>query len=162
MISEKMAQRLNDQINLEFFSSYTYLSMAAYFKTQGLNGFAHWMLHQADEERAHGMKFFEYLYDQDRSAVLQAIKQPHTTFASALAVFEETLSHEKHVTASIVELMSLALEEKDHATRILLDWFINEQVEEEAAARDIRDRLKLVKDNAMGILLIDRELAART
>jgi ferritin len=162
MISEKMAQKLNDQINLELFSSYVYLAMSAYFKSQNLNGFANWMLHQSGEERGHGMRIFDYLVDQDRDVVLQGIKQPQTNYESPLAAFEVTLKHEKHVTSSINELTGLAMEEKDHASRILLDWFVKEQVEEEATARDILDRLKLLKDSPQGLMLLDRELAARS
>lgn len=161
MISEKMAQKLNDQINLELYSSYVYLAMSAYFKSQNLNGFASWMLHQSAEERGHGMKIFDYLGDQDRDVVLQAIKQPKTSYESPLAVFEETLKHEKHVTSSINELAGLAQEEKDYATRVVLDWFVKEQVEEEAIARGILERLRLLKDSPQGLILLDRELAAR-
>ena len=156
-----MAERLNDQINYEFYSSYIYLSMAAYFKSQNLNGFAHWMFQQSEEERGHGMKIFSYLEDQDRAVRLQGIKQPQTTYASALAVFEESLKHEQTVTSKIGEIVNLAFEERDHATRVFLDWFVKEQVEEESSVRAVIDRLKAVKDSAPGLLILDRELAAR-
>lgn len=161
MISNKMAQILNEQIKKEFDSSYIYLAMSAYCKGENLKGSAKWFAKQAQEEWGHGMKIFDYLYEQDRNVILQSLDKPQSSYASVLVAFEETLKHEKQVTASIHSIMDLAIEEKDYATKILMDWFVNEQVEEEATAKEIVDKLKLVKDNISALFFIDQQLGSR-
>ena len=161
MISDKMAQAINDQINRELYSEYLYMAMAACFEAANLKGFAHWMIKQAEEEHTHAMKMYEYMCDQGARVKLQAIQEPPFEWATPLAGFEAVLEHEKHVTAAINKLVELAIEEKDHATEIFYQWFVTEQVEEEATAQGIVETLKLVGDSPMGILMVDRQLAQR-
>ncbi len=161
MISKKMADALNGQVNKEFYSSYLYLSMAAWSQAKNLKGFANWFSIQAQEELGHALKFFKYLEDQGATIRLQAIDAPTATFASPTAVFEATLKHEQFITESIHKLVDQAVAEKDHATQIMLQWFVTEQVEEEANAMDIVQKLKLVGDDPRGLFLVDRELAQR-
>lgn len=161
MISKKMAEALNAQINKELYSSYLYLAMAAYCKAEGLGGFAKWLGLQSGEERGHAMKLYGYLEDQGAKVQLAAIAAPPSDFGSARRVFEETLAHEQFITASIHELVDLAVKEKDYATQGTLQWFVNEQVEEESHAADIVAKLKMVGGDARGIFMVDRELGAR-
>lgn len=161
MLSEKMAEALNRQLNAELYSAYLYLSMAAYFYDQGLNGFANWMVVQNQEETLHAMKFFNYLKDRGARIRLAAIEQPPTDWSSPLEVFEATLKHEQKVTSLINQLMDLALAERDHATTVFLQWFVTEQVEEEASANDIVQRLRLIGNDANALFVLDRELATR-
>ncbi len=161
MISKKMAEALNEQINKELYSSYLYLAMAAYCRSEGLSGFAKWLGVQSSEERAHAMKIYGYLEDQGAKVQLGAIAAPPADFGSARRVFEETLSHEQSVTAAIHSLVDLAIKEKDYATQGMLQWFVNEQVEEESVAGEIVSKLKMVGGDARGIFMVDRELGAR-
>lgn len=161
MISKKMQEALNRQVNREMYSAYLYLSMAAFSEHLGLKGFAHWFETQAREEMGHAMRFYRYLFDQGARVTLEAIEKPPADFASALDMFEKTLEHEKAVTRMITELTELAMAEKDHATQIFLQWFITEQVEEEASATEIIGKLKFVGDHPNGLFMIDRELGAR-
>ena len=161
MLSEKMAAALNQQLNAELYSAYLYLSMAAYFYDCGLNGFANWMLVQNQEETMHAMKFFNFLKDRGGRIKLMAIDQPPTEWSSPLQVFEETLKHEEKVTGLIHNLVDLALAERDHATNAFLQWFVTEQVEEEASANDIVQRLRLIGNDANALFVLDRELATR-
>ncbi len=162
MISQKMEQALNDQIKNELYSAYLYLSMAQYFHSLSLKGFANWMEVQAKEEQAHAEKFISYVNDAGGRVVLQAIDQPPSEFESARQIFEETLKHERFVTGKINELVTLAISENDHATNTMLMWFVTEQVEEEATADEFLQQIKLVGDKGHGILMLDRELGART
>lgn len=161
MISDKMQAAFNDQIGAEFFSANLYLSMAAYLEAGDLPGLASWMRIQYQEEVSHGMKMFEYLIERDGRAVVQAIEAPESEWSGAVNVFEAVLAHEQMVTGLINNLMDIALAEKDHAANIFLQWFINEQVEEEATARGIVQQLKMLGDSKAGLFQIDRELGAR-
>jgi ferritin len=161
MISETIQNAINQQIKHEFFSSYLYLSMSAYFETLSLPGFARWMRVQSQEEQAHAMKFFDFVNDRGGSVELQALDQPPSEFQSALDVFEQALQHERKVTALINQLYQLALKENDYATQALLQWFITEQVEEEKNAGQIVEQLKMTGGNPSALLLLDRELAGR-
>ena len=162
MISQSLADALNDQLKQELYSSYLYLSMSAFCDTQSLTGFAHWLRLQADEEREHAMKFFDFIQDRDSRAVLQAIPQPPRDFGSPVNLFEQVLAHEQEVTSLIEQLYRKAGADQDHATQIFLEWFISEQVEEEKTAKQILETLRLASDSNVGLLLVDRELGART
>lgn len=161
MLSKKMEKALNDQINAEFFSSYLYLSMAAYFERINLAGFANWMRIQEKEENAHGMMFFNYINERGGTVELQAIEKPAADWKNPIKVFEEVLKHEQKVTALINSLVNIAIQEKDHATNNKLQWFVAEQVEEEANASALLEQLKLVDGKGQGLLLLDRELKTR-
>jgi ferritin len=161
MINQTIQDALNEQIKHELESAYLYLSMAAYFESVNLQGFAHWMRLQHQEETAHGMKLFNYLNDRGGRVRLQAIAQPQTDFASSLEVFEQALTHEQKVTALINNLYDLAIKHNDHATQIHLQWFITEQVEEEKNAQDVVDKLKMAADHPGALFLLDQQLASR-
>jgi len=161
MIDKEMLARINDQINKELYSAYLYLSMTAYFESANLAGFAHWMRVQANEEMEHAMKFYDYVYDRGGQVVLEAIEKPPAEFDSPLDVFTKVYAHEQKVTGLINGLYKLALEKSDYPSQTFLHWFIDEQVEEEKNADAIVQRLKLVGEKAHGLLLLDRELAAR-
>lgn len=162
MISKKMAKALNDQLKNELFSSYLYLSMSSWATSKGLKGFANWFYVQAKEEMVHALKFYNYILDQGEIAELQEIPKPEKEFKNPVNVFEEVLKHEKFITKSIYNLVDLALEERDHATNAFLQWFVTEQVEEEASVNEILDQLKLTKSDGNGIFMIDKELSTRT
>lgn len=161
MLSKKMQDAINKQINREFFSGYLYLSMAAYFESKNLPGFANWMHNQAKEEISHGMKFYSYIYDQLGSVKLLPIEQPQTEWKSPLSAFEDVCKHEKHVTDLIHKLMKLAIDENDQASISFLRWFVDEQVEEEANADLIVEQIKMAGEDNIGLLLMDKELAKR-
>lgn len=161
MLSSKMLDALNNQINAELYSSYLYFSMSTYFESKNLGGFANWMRVQAQEELTHAMKFYNYVNERGGKVNAKAIDGPPTEWPSAVSVFDETLRHEQKVTGLINELANLAVTEKDHATGNFLQWFIAEQVEEEATADNILNQLKLVGDSGQGILMLDRELGSR-
>ena len=161
MLSERMMEALNAQLNRELYSAYLYLSMSAYSTFKGLKGFANWFMVQYQEEVVHAMKIYSYVNNQGGQVKLLAITQPPTEFGSPLQMFEKTLEHERFVTKSINELVDLASHEKDHATAIFLQWFVTEQVEEEANDNEIISRLKLVGSDGNGLLMLDKELAAR-
>ncbi len=162
MISQKLLDALNEQINREFYSEYLYLSMEAYFLSGNLDGFANFFHVQTLEEHAHGMLLYNFLIDREGIVKLKKIDAPASEFKSAIDVFEKTLEHERFVTKSINELMDLALKENDHAAVSFLKWFVDEQVEEEATDSKILSRLKLINGEGHGMLMIDTELAART
>jgi len=161
MVSDKMAKALNSQLNFELYSAYVYLAMSAHADSVGLKGFANWFQVQYEEEMFHAMKFFNYIMDR-AEVELEQIDKPRKTYKDALEMFEETLKHEQEVTSRINELASLAIDEKDHATSTFLQWFINEQVEEEATVKEILDNLKLAGATGAGLFMINGELAART
>jgi len=162
MISDTMQKALNKQINAELYSSYLYLSMAAHFETTGLRGFANWMRVQAQEENAHAMKFFDFILERGGRIELFPIEAPPHEWESPLAVFEAVYVHETKVTGLINDLVDQAIAEKDHATNAILQWFVNEQVEEEASASEVVDRLRLIGDARGGLFMLDRELGGRT
>jgi ferritin len=161
MLSKKMEKAINKQINAEIYSSYLYLSMCAYFEAISLNGLANWMRQQTQEEMFHAMKMYDYVNARGGRVILEAIAQPPSDWSSTADVFGNVLAHEQKVTGLINNLVNLALEEKDHATNIFLQWFVSEQVEEEATAGAIVDKLKLIKDDANGLFMLDRELGLR-
>lgn len=161
MISAKMEKALNEQINKELYSAYYYMAMAAYFESENLEGMANFMKVQAQEEVAHAQKFFGYINEQGGRVVLDAIDKPRTDYDSALQIFELGLEHEKYVTSRINNLVDLALEEKDHATKAFLDWFITEQVEEEATMDSIVNKIKIAGTTGHGLLMIDAQLGQR-
>ncbi|MCF8331401.1 MAG: ferritin [Bacteroidales bacterium] len=161
MLTNKMQNALNEQINKELWSSYLYLSMAAYFEDNNLPGFANWMRVQAQEEVSHGMKIFDYVNDRGGRVFLKPIAEVPTEWSDTRTVVEETLNHERVVTESIYDLVNLAVEEKDHATNQMLQWFIQEQVEEEASADDLLQRVEMTEGKGHALLMIDKELAGR-
>ncbi len=161
MISKKMQAAVNEQINKELYSSYLYLSMAAYFENKNLPGFAKWLHIQTDEERAHGMKLYQHLVDRGGRVLLAAIAAPATEWESNLAAFKEVQAHEAKVTALINNLYELALKEKDYPMQVLLQWFINEQVEEEKNAADIVQQLELIDAHGTAVLMLDHQLGKR-
>jgi ferritin len=161
MIGDKMAEALNVQINKEMYSAYIYLSMAAYSEHIGLSGFANWFMVQYQEENEHAMRIYKYLQEQGAQVKLETIEKPQTDYKSPTDMFEKTLAHEQFVTKSIHELVDLAVKEKDHATQIILQWFVTEQVEEEANDHEILDKLKLVGDSGRGLYMLDKELGVR-
>ncbi len=162
MLNSKIQDAFNKQLNMELFSSYLYLSMAAYFESQNLKGMAAWMRAQATEENAHGMKFFGYIHDRGGRVRLAKIDEPTTEWASPLAIFEDACKHEGKVTERINKLVELSAEERDYASNTFLQWFVTEQVEEEATVEEIRDRLKMAGDNPVALIMIDRELGMRS
>jgi len=160
-MNSKIETAFNKQINAELYSSYLYLSMAAYFESQNLKGMAHWMRLQAQEEDMHGMKFFDFINECGGKVVLTAIEGPRTEWSGPLAVFEEAYEHERKVTGLIHDLVDLAIKERDHAANVFLQWFVTEQIEEEASAQEIRDKLRLIQDSPGPLFMIDRELGQR-
>jgi len=161
MLKKNVEKALNQQINAELYSAYLYLSMNAHFQALNLKGFANWMRVQAMEEFTHADKFSAYVLDRGGHVVLTAIDSPPVTWKSALVVFQETYKHEQKVTGLINALVDLAINEKDHATNNFLQWFVNEQVEEEANADALVQQLKLIGEAGQGLLMLDRELAQR-
>lgn len=162
MLSPKIQDALNAQINAEFWSAYLYLSMAMNFEAQGRAGVANWFRIQFQEEQAHAEIFINYLNQRGGRVLLAPIAAVETEWESPLAAFEATLVHEQKVTSLINNLFALAEEEKDYATRDRLAWFVSEQVEEEDNCRQLIDKFRLVGDNGMGQYMLDQELASRT
>src|SRR4030042_1258936 len=158
MIGKAMQNAMNEQINKEFYSSYLYLSMAAYFEDKNLPGFANWMYIQADEERGHGMKLFQHLLERGGKVELKPIAGPETSWNTSLDVFKQVQEHEASVTASINTLYELALKEKDYPFQVLLQWFITEQVEEEKNAAEIVQQLELIDAKGTAVLLLAPQL----
>ncbi|MBD5233641.1 MAG: ferritin [Bacteroidales bacterium] len=161
MISPKMQDALNAQINAEFWSAYLYLSMGMHFEAEGRAGIANWFRIQFKEEQAHAEIFINYLNSRGGRVELKAIDAVPTSWASPLDAFEQTLAHEEKVTALINNLYALAEEEHDYATRGKLDWFVSEQVEEEETAKNLIDRLKLIGNDGLALYMLDQELATR-
>ncbi len=161
MISTKMQQAISDQITAEFYSSYLYLAMSAWCETQNFKGFARWMRMQSEEEKEHAFKLFDYLVNRGGSVTLGALDAPPGDFDSVQDVFEKTLAHEKGVTASINKLNEMAMQEKDYATTAHLQWFITEQVEEEASAEEILNQIKMVEGRPGSLFYIDRHVGKR-
>lgn len=156
-----MQDALNVQINEELHSAYIYLAMSADADGKGLPGVANWFKLQYHEELAHAMRFFEYVLERDGEVSLTAIDGPKLGDETPLSLFEKALAHEQHITQCIFKLKDLAREESDHATDVFLEWFVNEQVEEEATTKTVVDQMRLVEGNPSGLFMIDRELAGR-
>lgn len=161
MIKKKVADKINAQINAELYSAYLYYSMAAYFESLSLKGFSHWMYAQAIEETNHANIFASYLSERGGRVLLGAIDAPETEWKSPLACFEAVYKHEQHITDLINKLMALSTAEQDYATAQKLQWFISEQVEEEASADEVVQKLKLVDKTEGGLFMLDIELAKR-
>jgi ferritin len=161
MLSNKMLQELNKQINAELYSAYLYLSMASYFESSNLKGFAHWMKVQAKEETNHAMKMYGYVNDRGARVTLTGIANPPVEWPSPAKIFEETYKHEQHVTTLIHNLVKLADSENDYATKEFLQWFVKEQVEEEASADEIRQQLKMIGESGGALLMLDKQLKKR-
>lgn len=161
MLSEKMQKALNGQLNAEYYSSYLYLSMAAYFESTNLPGMATWMRIQAQEEEMHAMKFFDFICDRGGRVTLAQIEAPDTEWGSPLAVFQAAYAHEQKVTGLINDLAKMARDEGDAATDIFLQWFVTEQIEEEKSADEVVQKLTRIKDAPHLLLMMDNELGAR-
>ncbi|KXZ40662.1 ferritin [Alkalithermobacter thermoalcaliphilus JW-YL-7 = DSM 7308] len=161
MATEKMIKALNNQLFREFQSEYIYISMEAYFASQNLDGFANFFNVQAQEERAHAYKIFNYIHRIGGKVELQSIPQPKIDFESPKEVIQLALEHEKFITKSIHDILALAIEEKDYTTSAFLQWYINEQAEEEESMEKILNKIKLLKEDPAGILMLDSELAKR-
>jgi ferritin len=161
MISKKMVEAINKQINAELYSSYLYLSMSSYSSFIGLAGAANWFYVQSKEEMTHALKMYNYVLDQGEPVELLPIDGPATKFKSLEHMFAETLKHEKVVTSLINNIVNIAKKENDHATEIFYQWFVTEQVEEEKNASEILAKVKLAGDNTGGLFMIDNELKAR-
>jgi ferritin len=161
MLSDKMLEALNDQINAEMFSAYMYLAIAAYFEEENFPGFSHWMRLQSDEEMEHAMKFYNYIIERQGRVTLGALDAPPVAWDSPVAAFEASLEHEQYISGRINDLVTLALEEHDHATNSFLQWFVDEQVEEEASVDAVVQDLKRVADFPAGLFMLDRELGQR-
>lgn len=160
-LNPELANLLNSQINHEMESSYSYLAMAAWFERTPYAGFASWMFNQSREETLHALKFYHYLVDRNAPVELEPLAKPLTDFKNPVDVFTQSLKQEQKVTAQINDLYEVAERVKDHATKNLLLWFLNEQIEEEKSVRDMLDRLTLVGDDPAGLLVLDREASAR-
>ncbi|TSA19358.1 ferritin [bacterium] len=161
MLSKKLQDALNQQINHELYSSYLYLAMSAHFESVNLPGFARWMKVQSEEENEHGMKFFHYVYERGGKVVLEAIAKPPVDYKTPIDVMKKVLEHEKKVTGTIEALYELSLKEKDYAAQVMLHWFIKEQVEEEKNASDIIEMLKTIGDAPAGLAMLDSRVGAR-
>jgi ferritin len=161
MIKKTIEKAINQQINAEMYSAYLYMSMSAHFRSINLAGAANWMRVQAQEEMVHATKFYDYLLERGGKVTLTAIEGPETEWKSPLAVFEAGYKHEQKVTSLINALVDLAIKESDHATNAMLQWFVTEQVEEEANADAIIQKLRLTKGEGGGLFMIDQELATR-
>ena len=161
MIKDEVLNALNEQIAREMFSSNLYLSMAGYFQQHNLTGFAHWMRVQAQEETFHANKFFDYVLNRGGKAKISMISEPQADWSSPIEAFEASLAHEQYITESINKIADIVVKEGDHATLVLLQWFINEQVEEESNVQEIVDKLKLIGDFKGGLIMLDSELKLR-
>jgi len=160
-MDKNLEKLIQEQIRNEWHSAYLYLSMAAYFESINLDGFAHWMYKQAGEEQTHGKKMFDFLIDRGVKVVLQAIPQPETDFASPVEVFEKSHAHEQKVTGMINAIADAADKCNDHPTKVFIQWFITEQVEEEKNASKILEVLKKIPANSAGIFQLDHQLGKR-
>ena len=161
MLKDPIEDALNEQINAELYSEYVYLSMAAYYEDEGLPGFASWMRAQADEEHAHAMRIYDYVHERDGRVTLAGIDDPPTEWEGPTAAFETAYEHEVEISRMIDDLVALAREENDNATENMLQWFVAEQVEEEATAQEVLDRLRLIGDDGTGLMMVDRDLGQR-
>jgi len=160
-MDKSIQNAINKQIGLELYSAYVYLAMSAHFAENNFDGFASWMRSQAQEEQGHAMRLFSYLLERGAHVELGAVAAPPKEFGSPLEIYEEALGHEREVTSSIHSIYELAREKKDYATEIELQWFITEQVEEEASAEAAVEQLRLAGDNASALLMLDRQFGQR-
>jgi ferritin len=160
-MNKKIEAAFNEHLNVEFFSSYLYLAMANYFAAKNLDGMHHWMRIQTEEERLHALKFVDFINNRGGRVALKQIDQPALEWASPLAAFEQAYEHEQLISRKINVLVDLAVKEADHAAGAFLQWFVNEQVEEETNALRIVERLKMIGDNGTGLLMIDDQLGQR-
>jgi ferritin len=161
MLKDNVQNALNDQIQAEFHSAYLYLAMAAWCEDKNFDGFSHWMRMQAQEEMFHAMKVFDYVNMTGGRVILQAVEQPDSDWTSPLEIFKASLAHERYMTGRINDLLALAMAENDHATANMLQWFISEQVEEEATVDAICGKLEMMGDNMHGVFMVNQELAGR-
>jgi ferritin len=161
MFSEKLQEAMNNQIKEELYSAYIYLAMAAYFEDENLPGFAHWMQVQSQEEVEHAMKFYSHIFDRGGRVALQAIDQPPADFGSPLGAFQKAFEHEQFITGKINDLYALALKENDYPAQVMLQWFVDEQVEEEKNTGDVVALLERIGDKGHALIMLDRQLAGR-
>ncbi len=161
MLNESMQKALNKQINYEFYSSQLYLSMSAYFNSVDLDGFAHWMRIQYREEVYHAMKLLDFIHTRDGRVKLDTIEEPKFEWESPLHAFQDTYEHERSITVRINELVAKSIRDNDHATQNFLQWYIAEQVEEEASAKSVMGKLKLAGNSNSAVLLLDQEMGKR-
>jgi len=161
MLKDPIEKELNKQLNAELYSEYLYLSIAAYYEAEGLPGFASWMRAQANEENAHAMRIYDFIIERDGRVTLDSIDSPPMEWSSPTDAFEAAYDHEVEITEMIDDLVAFAREENDNATENMLQWFVAEQVEEEATAQDILDKLEYVGDDGPGLLMVDQELGKR-
>jgi ferritin len=161
MLSENIDKALNEHMNLEAYSAYLYLSMAAHFDSRDLTGFAHWMKVQAREELAHVMKLYDFIHERNGTVSLSAIPAPPSAWKSVTDVMESTLKHEEEISQHINRLVDLVMGERDHATSAFLQWFVAEQVEEEASVKLVLQRVRMVEDAPGGLFILDQEMAKR-
>lgn len=162
MLSKKMQDALNKHLTEEFYSSYLYLSMSAHFEALNWKGFANWFRIQSQEEYGHAMKFYAYILQAGGKVTLKQVDAPKTTWKSVMEAYKDTLAHEQKITGLIHKLVDLAMQSKDYATNNFLQWFVTEQVEEEATVEEIIHKLEMIGDNKGGLYMLDRELGART
>lgn len=161
MLTKKLQEAINDQINKEFFSEYFYLSMSAYLESIEMEGFANYFNVQAQEEHFHAMKMFNFVHDKGGRVILQSLDKPESEFKSVLNTIEEALKHERYITKSINDLMDVAIKENDHSVKSFLEWYVDEQVEEESTMSKLIAKLKLINGEGLGLLTIDNELLSR-
>jgi ferritin len=161
MINRRMQDAINEQIKFEIYSANLYLSMSAYIEGKNLKGIAHWLRVQYEEETFHALKLYDYLKNREGQVIIQSIDAPPSEFGTPLETFEKVLEHEQHVTAGINKLYKIAIEENDFAAQIFLQWFVNEQMEEEASASEVIGKMKLIGDRGVDLLYLDTELSAR-
>ena len=161
MLTKKLQDALNEQINKEFFAEYLYLSMSAYLESIEMEGFANYFNVQAQEEHFHAMKMFNFVHDKGGRVILKSLKEPKSEYTSVVNVIEESLKHERYVTKSINELMDVAIKENDHSVKSFLERYVDEQVEEEATISRLLAKLKLIKGEGFGLLTLDSQLGAR-
>ncbi len=161
MLKKNVNDAINKQINEELYSAYLYLSMASYLEEMNLPGFANWMRIQFEEEQFHAFKMYDYVIERGGRVILDTIEKPESEFGTIIDIFEASLNHEQHISECINELMSLAIEEKDYASSNFLQWYVDEQVEEEAAVGEILGKLKLVEGKGQALLMLDKEFSER-
>ena len=161
MINEKLEKEINKQINAEIYSAYLYQAMAAYFESKSLSGFANWMDVQAEEELTHARKFYDFLNERGGRVILDSIEAPKSEWDAPIEAFKDAYEHEQKVTSMINNLVDIAIEENDHATNSFLQWFVDEQVEEEASVEEIIDKMELIGDSGNGLYMFDSKLGER-
>ena len=161
MLSKTIEKALNDQITFEFFSEYLYLAMASYCDSIDLGGFANWLIAQAEEEHTHALRIFRFVQNREGTVELGALEKPQSSYKDIETLFEKILEHERKVTSRINAIYELALKEKDYPTQVEMEWFITEQVEEEKNVSDILKQIKWVKNNPMGLFMLDQQLGQR-